>query len=318
LRDPRLTALLESHALAHGLDPRVTPASAAVLPYMEHAFGTWYVRGGIRELARAVYERCVARRVEFVFGAEVTGIVEKDGRAAGVELADSTVSEADHVVAGVDPVRLKGLTEHLLQDEGDVRPDTVTARPGRFTVLLALHGAREAGAAHRTIVHTPDRSAELDSLHSVPDDRIRPTVTVLRPDDPALWPDRDHEAVVVSAVAPAEGEWTLDDTAERFAARMLSAAETAVPGLSERLIWREVFTPDHIEEETGAAYGAVPAPALAGGGGRFLHPGNTTRLPGLYLVGGWAHPGGGLPHAGMSGALVSGLIVEGPQFRGSQ
>ena len=36
------------------------PASAAVLPYMEHAFGTWYVRGGMRELARAVYERCLA------------------------------------------------------------------------------------------------------------------------------------------------------------------------------------------------------------------------------------------------------------------
>ncbi len=83
LRDARLAALLESHALAHGLDPRTAPASAAVLPYMEHAFGTWYVRGGIRELARAVYERCLARKVEFVFGAEVTGIVEKDGRAAG-------------------------------------------------------------------------------------------------------------------------------------------------------------------------------------------------------------------------------------------
>jgi phytoene dehydrogenase-like protein len=98
LRDPRLTALLEGHALAYGLDPRVAPASAAVLPYMEHAFGTWYVRGGIRELARAVYERCVARKVEFVFGAEVTGVLEKDGRAAGVELADGAVAEADFVV----------------------------------------------------------------------------------------------------------------------------------------------------------------------------------------------------------------------------
>ncbi|WP_159062380.1 phytoene desaturase family protein, partial [Streptomyces caniscabiei] len=103
LRDPRLTALLESHALAYGLDPRSVPASAAVLPYLDHAFGTWYVRGGVRELARALYERCLARRVEFVFGAEVTGIVEKDGRAAGVELADGTVTGADHVVAGVAP-----------------------------------------------------------------------------------------------------------------------------------------------------------------------------------------------------------------------
>ena len=39
---------------------------------------------------------------------------------------------------------------------------------------------------------------------------------------------------------------------------------------------------------------------------------------GLFAVGGWAQPGGGLPHAGMSGALVAGLIVEGPGFRGSR
>ncbi|MDG4862068.1 NAD(P)/FAD-dependent oxidoreductase, partial [Streptomyces sp. T-3] len=64
--------------------------------------------------------------------------------------------------------------------------------------------------------------------------------------------------------------------------------------------------------------GAVPAPALAGSSGQFLYPSNGTGLPGLYSVGGWAHPGGGLPHAGMSGALVAGLIVEGPDFRGSQ
>ncbi|NJA55663.1 NAD(P)/FAD-dependent oxidoreductase, partial [Streptomyces sp. NEAU-H3] len=57
--------------------------------------------------------------------------------------------------------------------------------------------------------------------------------------------------------------------------------------------------------------------ALAAGGGRWLHPANSTALPGLHAVGGWSHPGGGLPHAGMSGALVAGLIVEGAGFTGS-
>ncbi|MFE0511836.1 phytoene desaturase family protein [Streptomyces sp. NPDC058964] len=318
LRDPRLAALLESHALAYGLDPRVVPASAAVLPYMEHAFGIWYVRGGMRELARAVYERCLARRVEFVFGAEVTGILEKDGRAAGVELADGKVAEADHVVADVDPVRLRGLTGHPLDGDGDVRAGTAAPRPGRFTVLLALRGAREAGAAHRTVVHAPDRDAELDRLASAGTGPVRPTVTVLRPDDPALRPDGAHESVVVSAVAPADADRMPDAAAERFADLLVAAAEAAVPGLAERLVWREVRTPGRSADETGAGSGAVPAPALAAGGGRYLHPGNTTRLPGLYRVGGWSHPGGGLPHAGMSGALVAGLIVEGPGFRGSQ
>ncbi|WP_181796577.1 FAD-dependent oxidoreductase, partial [Streptomyces sp. WELS2] len=166
LRDERLAALLAGHALAHGLDPRTAPASAAVLPYMEHAFGTWYVRGGIRELARAVYERCLERRVEFVFGAEITRIVEKDGRAAGVEPAGGPVAEADHVVADVHPTRLRALTEHPLDGEEDVRADPGAVTPARFTVLLALRGAPEPGAAHRTVVHPADPEREWDFLAS--------------------------------------------------------------------------------------------------------------------------------------------------------
>ncbi|MFF4688448.1 phytoene desaturase family protein [Streptomyces sp. NPDC001307] len=319
LRDERLAALLESSVLAHGLDPRTTPASAAVLPYMEHAFGTWYVRGGIRELARAVYERCVQRRVEFVFGAEVTRVLEKDGRAVGVELRGGEVAEADHVVADVDPARLKTLTEHPLDGDGDVRTDTLGPRPGRFTVLLALRGGREAGAAHRTVVHAPAPESELDFLASPGGDHPpRPTVTVLRPGDPALRPDDGHESVVLSAVVPTEAGWDQKDTARRYTEHLLAAAEAAIPGLRDRALWQEARTPRHTDEETGGFLGAVPAPALAAGQGRFLHPANTTRLPGLYRVGGWSHPGGGLPHAGMSGALVAGLIVEGPEFRGSQ
>ncbi|WP_202546295.1 FAD-dependent oxidoreductase, partial [Streptomyces sp. SID2119] len=103
LADARLAALLDGYALSYGLDPRTAPSSAALLPYMEQSFGSWYVMGGMRELARAVYERCVARRVEFVFGAEVVRVVEKDGRAAGVELAGGQVAEADRVVLGVRP-----------------------------------------------------------------------------------------------------------------------------------------------------------------------------------------------------------------------
>jgi phytoene dehydrogenase-like protein len=142
-------------------------------------------------------------------------------------------------------------------------------------------------------------------------------VTVLRPDDPTLSPE-GHESVVVSAVVPADLPWGSEATVRRCTELLLEAAGRAVPGLRERLIWHELRTADRTEDETGARFGAVPPPALAAGRGRYLHPANATRLPGLYRVGGWAHPGGGLPHAGMSGALVAGLIVEGPEFRGSQ
>ncbi|QHC21626.1 phytoene desaturase family protein [Streptomyces sp. GS7] len=318
LADPRLIALLESHALAYGFDPRDAPASAAVLPYMEQTFGSWYVRGGMRALADALYERCRARKVEFSFGAEVTRIVEKDGRAAGVELADGRLAEAEFVVAGVDPVQLPGLCAGREPWGADaVRPDP---GPGdrataRLTVCLALRGARPQEAVHRTVVHAPDRAAELAGVfgdgHGLREPCARPTVTVLRPDDPATRPDDCHEAVTLTATVAPHGpvDWYDREALADEADRLTDVADAAVPGLRERVLWREIVPPTES--------GLVPGPALAGREGRFLRPGNRTAIPGLYAVGGWSHPGGGPAHAGMSGAIVAGLIVNGDDWHGS-
>ncbi|MFJ9078110.1 phytoene desaturase family protein [Streptomyces sp. NPDC102278] len=284
-----LGELLTARVRAYGLRPTDAPASAAVLPYMEQTFGSWYVRGGLRELATAVYERCLERKVTFVFDADVRGVVERDGRAAGLSLAGTSAVgadtvEADAVVCGVDPRAL------AIPPAPGPAPAPPAGLPGRYTLFLALGGPRPADAVHRTLV-----GADL---------------TVLRPDDPAALPDAGHEAVTVQAVVEPGTTPSAQD--------LLAAAAPAVPGLRERLLWHELRTPADIAGATGALDGAVPPPALAGVGGRLLHPANTTGLPGLYLAGGWAHPGGGLPHAGMTGALVAGLIVEGADFRGSR
>ncbi|MFB6506592.1 MULTISPECIES: phytoene desaturase family protein [unclassified Streptomyces] len=321
LSDPRLAALLDGYALSYGLDPVRAPASAALLPYMEETFGSWYVSGGIRALAQAVHERCLARRVEFVLGCEVARIVEKDGRAAGVELADGTVAEADHVVLGAPP------RPGLVPGRESWQDEDVTARqgagqelvPGRFLVLLSLRGARPADTVHRTLVHPADGAAEREAVFG---GRLaeHPTVTVLRPDDPSTRPDDGHEAVTLMATVAPQGpvDWTDPAVRGRCADSMIGAAAAAVPGIRERLLHAEVRTPADTAARTGAEGGSVPAPVLAGAGGAYLRPGNLTRLPGLYAAGGWSHPGGGLAHAGMSGALVAGLIVEGDGFRGSR
>jgi phytoene dehydrogenase-like protein len=356
LGDPRLAALLDSYALGHGIDPRSAPAAAAVLPYLEQTFGVWYVRGGgLRARAAAVYERCAARRVEFRFGTAVTAVLEKDGRAAGVELADGSRWEADVVVAGAplpvpyaagaagaagaadtayaadaadgSAVDRPGGGRHFgdgTRGEGPGGPRAGAERPtpayapGRLSVHLALRGPRPAGTVHRTVVHSGRRDEGLDWVFGsrpgpVPDGAL--TVTVLRPDDPALRPDEAHEAVTLTAVVPAQGvvDWDVPGVADEVAACLVAAAEPAVPGLRERELWRAVRTPADTGRETGAPGGAVPAPALAGAGGALARAAaNRGPLPGLYHVGGWAHPGGGLPHAGMSGAIVADLIAGGP------
>lgn len=325
LRDPRLAALLEGHLLAHGVDPREGPASAVVLPYLEATFGVWYVRGGLRELARAVYERCLERRVEFRFDTEVTGLLVADGRTAGVRLADDSEVGTDIVVAGV-PVPAFSTGRGGRDTGTSPRPFTGPHGEGsRLTVHLALRGSRPSGTAHRTVVHAADRDRALDWLGSRRPAPLPPpgalTVTVLRPDDPATRPDEGHEAVTLTAVVPAHEpartlartlDWNAPGAADSFADLMVAAAGKAVPGLRSRELWREVRTPVDVERDTGVAGGAVPAPSLAGAGGILLRSANRSPFPGFYCVGGWAHPGGGLPHAGMSAAITADLVFGGP------
>ncbi|MFC7216717.1 phytoene desaturase family protein [Streptomyces polyrhachis] len=314
LDDPRLRAMLAGEALAYGFDPARAPASAAVLPYLAQTFGSWYVHGGLRALAEALYGRCLERGVTFAFDTPVAGVATEGGRVSGVELADGRTAGARYVVAGVPPAGLRALAGGGAEDGG--AGDGASA-PGRIVVCLALRGARPRDAVHRTVVHGGAQEAQarwaVRGEGGLPAEA--PSVTVLRPDDPAQRPNDGHEAVTLSAVVPAGADWDAS-AAGLFADRMAEAAEAAVPGLRERTLWREVRTPADTERETGAR--GVPGPALAGGGGAYLVRGNGTGVAGLYAVGGWAHPGGGLPHAGMSGALVSGLIVEGAGFRGSQ
>ncbi|WP_377272047.1 phytoene desaturase family protein [Peterkaempfera sp. SMS 1(5)a] len=310
---PGPTALLSEYALRFGFDPRTAPASLTVVPYMEQTFGVWYVTGGMRALADAVYARCEQRRVEFLFHAAVSEVVVKDGRAAGVELSDGSRIEADLVVSTADVRALHG--QRLVEWDGeDEWPPLPPARPGRLTVLLALRGARPEGTAHRTVVHAAAPGDELSALFPPggSGSRLceRPTVQVLRPDDPSLRPDDGHETVTLTVTVPRHGavDWDAPGLADAHADRAVAQAEAAVPGLRERLLWRQVRTPADTERETCAPGGSVPGPALAGAGGAWLAAANRSPLPGLHLAGGSAHPGGGLPRAGMSAAVTAALI----------
>lgn len=159
-------------------------------------------------------------------------------------------------------------------------------------------------------MHAADPAAEQNALTLSAPPCGRPTLQVLRPDDPSLRPDDAHESVVLTATVPAQGDvdWTAPGLAEHYADQLLAHADAAGLGLRERVLWRVVRTPDDTRRETGALGGSVPRPAFAGSDGWWLRPANESPVPGLYLIGGAAHPGGGLARSGMSACIAADLI----------
>jgi phytoene desaturase len=318
LSDPRLRTMLDRYATYTGSDPRRAPAALATVPYVEHTFGAWYVRGGLRRLGDALADRAHERGVHVRTGTEVVAVTTSGGQVDGVRLADGGRLPADVVVSDADATHLYG---DLLPADGPVPRVRRAARRtspslSGFVLLLALRG-RTPGLRHHTVLFPEDYDAEFDAVFGRPACPVRdPTVYVAAPDDPALRPDDDHEAwfVLVNAPrhatdgAPGTVDWESPGRAAAYADHLLAVMAARGYDVRDRVLWREVRTPAHLARETRAPGGAIYGTAAHGRRAAFLRPANRSPVPGLFLVGGSAHPGGGLPLVGMSAAIVARLV----------
>jgi phytoene desaturase len=320
LRRPELRMLLDRYATYSGSDPRRAPAVLATVPFVEQAFGSWYVRGGLHRLGRAVAERAADRGAVVRTGCAVRRVLVEGGRAAGVELAGGEVVAADVVVSGAD-------AEAVYRDLLPPDPRTAGVRAGLrratpslsgFVLLLALRG-RTAGLAHHTVLFPEDYDAEFDAVFGtghhrgapcpVPD----PTIYVSAPDDPALRPDEDSESWFVLVNAPPhrpEGgvDWNEPGLAERYAARVLDVLARRGLDVRDRISWSVARTPADLARDTGSVGGSIYGTSSNGARAAFLRPANASPVPGLFLVGGSSHPGGGLPLVALSAEIVAGLV----------
>jgi phytoene desaturase len=320
LTHPHLRTLLDRYATYSGSDPRRAPAVLATVPYVEQHFGSWYVPGGLHRLAEAVAERALRHGTTLRTGCAVRRVVLERGRAAGVELADGEIVPADLVVSGVDAAALYADLLPAGRRTHRARRDLRRAIPSLsgFVLLLALRG-RTPGLAHHTVLFPADYDAEFDAVFGtgraggeprpVPD----PTVYSSAPDDPALRPDEDSESWFVLVNAPRHDpgrgvDWNAPGLADRYAATILDVLARRGMDVRNRLRWCEVRTPADLERDTGSPGGSIYGTSSNGARAAFLRPGNVSPVPGLFLVGGSAHPGGGLPLVTLSAEIVAGLV----------
>ncbi|MCU7731103.1 phytoene desaturase family protein [Actinoplanes sp. KI2] len=301
--DPRLRLLLDRYATYAGTDPRRAPAALAAIPYAELAFGGWYLPGGLTTLAAAMVARCEALGVRLVFDSEVTGIATSGGRATGVHAA-SGFRPADVIVSDVDALTLY---RDLLPTPSRLPALTDRSLAG-FVLLLGVRG-ETPGLAHHNVFFPPYYDAEFDAIFGGASRRARPadhpTIFVTRPADPAVHPP-GCESWFVLVNAPRHGtawsavDWRRPGLADAYAEHILRLLARAGVDVRDRLLFLETRTPADL-----AATTAAPGGAIYGTTGGLLRPPNQGPLPNLHLVGGSAHPGGGLPLVTLSAEIAA-------------
>ena len=217
------------------------------------------------------------------------------GRVAGVVLENGQRIAAPVVVSNAD---LRQTVEELCGEQRfPARWRRALSRLEPSLSAFVTYAAtdldlRRLGATHETFVYETwsHDDAYATSLAGRP---AWWSATVPTLADPSLAPPGEH-LLVLTALVPytAARNWRAEK--DGYVDRMLAAAESRFPGLRARLRFAEGGTPRTLERYTrnsdGALYGWSLGPDQIGPG----RPANDTPLPGLYLAGHWAQPGGGV------------------------
>jgi phytoene desaturase len=313
LKDQRLRYIMDRYATYSGSDPRKAPAVLSTIAFVEESFGAWHVKGGLGQLTEKVYQRAVDVGVTFHLNSPVSAITTVGKKATGVILADGTVVEADAVVANADASLvynklIKGHKGLLKKARKNIEKADVSV--AGFCLLLGMRKDAEQVLNHHTILFPDNYDAEFDAIFTHGKPVEKPTIYICAPQDPDMTKDETLEGWFVLVNAPTHGQfnWSDKEFARNYSNTIIDQIEARGISVRDRLESLTIRTPADLEAAVHAPGGAIYGTSSNGARAAFMRAKNRSPIKGLYLVGGSAHPGGGLPLVGISGDLVTEAI----------
>lgn len=307
--DPHLQQFLQRFATYNGSDPELTPATFAVIPYVQAHFGGWFIRGGIRRLADALLSLAEKHGVTVQTSAEVTSI-----DSLGVTLASGQRILADLIFQNGDVL---GAYQNLVRHPRAAALAQTMARPERsisgFVLLLGVKG-KDPSLAHHNIFFSDNYPLEFQQMFREHRLAENPTIYLCLSSrsQPADAPtDHDNYFLLVNAPPNTTSiDWAKESPL--YAQRIIQILDQKfLPGLKSRVVHQEFLSPADFEKRDAAVGGSLYGWASHGMASSFLRPPIRSKLlPNLYFVGGTTHPGGGIPLVLLSAEIAVRLATK--------
>ncbi|MFM7347833.1 MAG: 1-hydroxycarotenoid 3,4-desaturase CrtD [Tagaea sp.] len=308
-RDPRLRQLFGRYATYVGASPFACPATLMLIAHVEQE-GVWRVEGGMHALAQAVLALAQSKGARIRYGAHVSEIRIERGRAAGLTLEGGERIDAGLVVCNAD-------TAALATGRFGAGVRRAAPKPGERSLSAITWAAYARGAGFPLVRHnvffSRDYKAEFDAIFGRSALPAEPTTYVCAQDrDDDGGAPRAAERLLFLVNAPATGDKAPPGAKEIDECNARMRQLLARCGLSVEFDPAATIAtgPGEFEALFPATGGALYGPASHGWMASFKRPGAASPIPGLFLAGGSAHPGAGVPMAAMSGRLAAAAAMD--------
>jgi len=309
VRDERVAQLLDHFTQYVGSSPYQSPAVLCSIAHMQLDGGVWYPRGGIGAVPAALEKLAVKLGVELRTDCGVRSIEIDDDRVTGVTTERGERVPLGSVISNMDSVRTyRELLGGRIGARFERRNRHAPACSG-VVLYLGLDRAYDH-LLHHNFVFSADPEQEFDAIYRKGEPAPDPSCYLAAParTEPEVAP-AGGEALYVLVHTPylrPGHDW--QEMLPRYRRTILDklARVGGMEDIEDRVVFERTLTPQDIHERyrvwNGAIYGLASHGTMMGA----FKPGNRSReARGLYLAGGAAHPGPGMPMVMMSGWIAA-------------
>ena len=309
IKDSRVAQMLDHMVQYVGSSPERTPAILCAISHMQASEGVWYPMGGTRAIPEALVKLAQELGVEFRTNAPVGRIVLEKNIVRGIETAAGSFIRLGAVVANSDAVRTH--RELIGGEPAKKFEQRRKYEPACSGIVMYLGLSRRyEHLAHHNFAFSRDPHEEFNAIYDEGKPAPDPTAYLCAP------------SATEDGVAPAGGEalyvlvhtpylrpghdWSKMYPEYRKIILKKLAKTAGLHDIESRIRVERCLTPQDIHERYGVLNGAIYGITSHGRWqGGFKPANHSPDVEGLYLAGGAAHPGPGMPMVMMSGWIAA-------------
>ena len=304
----KIIQMLEFPSLLLGAKPSDTPALYSIMNYADIVLGTWYPSGGIRSVAKAIYQVAKSQGVDFSFNQPVKKISINGNKATEV-VTNKSSYHADIVVANADYNHVEQtMLPKSYQNYSKSYWEKRTMSPSALVFYVALN--KKLDLSHHTLFFDSDfkkHAREIYDNPKWPDEPLFYTSCVSKT-DPKVAPENGEALFILIPVAPNLVD--NEQTRKSYFQQVISRMELLInQDIKDHIVFSKSYAHrDFISDYNsfqGNAYGLANTLFQTA----FLKPKiKNKKINNLYYTGQLTVPGPGMPPSLISGKIVADQI----------
>lgn len=304
--DDKTIRFFNRYATYNGSNPYKAPATLNVIPHLEQHFGAYFPKGGMVAITQSLVKLAENLGVKFNYQARVEEILVEDKKVKGIRLNGENLP-ADRVVSNMD---IWFTYRQLLKNE--VAPKRILNQERSSSALIFYWGikAEFPELDLHNIFFSEDYKKEFAAIWEQQSIDVDPTIYVnisakYQTDDAPKGAENWFVMINVPANTGQNWDELIAEARKNIIdklSRMLNR------DIAQLIVTEELLDPRSIEQKTASYQGSLYGTSSNNQFAAFLRHANfSSKIKGLYFVGGSVHPGGGIPLALLSAKIVDDL-----------